>query len=189
VAPIGFVMATGSERPALREIYEAEVAYVWETLRRLGVRAGDVEDVAHDIFVTVHRRLADYDPGRPLRPWLFGFCLRVASDYRRSARITREVPADAAGEPVHRGPQPDEELATADARHRVYLALETLPLDQRAVFVLHELDGFTMPEIAVTLEAPLNTLYSRLRLARKQFTVAVRATALVAPARRTGGQR
>jgi RNA polymerase sigma-70 factor (ECF subfamily) len=45
-------------------------------------------------------------------------------------------------------------------------ALDTLDLDRRAVFVLHELDELSMPEIAAALSIPLNTAYSRLRLAR-----------------------
>jgi RNA polymerase sigma-70 factor (ECF subfamily) len=172
--------AAGPAAPELGAIYAAQVTYVWETLQRLGVRAGDVEDIAHDVFITVHRRLTDYDPGRPIRPWIFGICLRFASDYRRSARIRREVGADAAAEPVDRAPRADDQLAQRQARQLVLDALSALPLEQRAVFVLHELDGVAMPEIAVTLDAPLNTLYSRLRLARKQFVAEVRRRAPMA---------
>jgi len=175
----------------LEAIYEAEIAYVWESLHRLGVRPGDVEDVAHDVFVTVHRRLGDFDRARPIRPWLFGICLRTASDYRRSARIRREVGSDGVAEPVDDAPRADDAIAAHDARRRVLDALAVLPLDQRAVFVLHELDGIAMPEIARVLDAPLNTLYSRLRLARSRFADAVRREAAADPtlARRAGGSR
>jgi len=163
--------------PELGAIYTAQVTYVWETLQRLGVRAGDVEDVTHEAFITIHRRLADYDTRRPIRPWIFGICLRFASDYRRSARIRREVDADTAAEPIDRAPRADDQLAEREARQLVLDALSALPLEQRAVFVLHELDGVPMPEIAAALDAPINTLYSRLRLARTRFVAEVRRRA------------
>ena len=67
---------------------------MWNVLRRLGVHPNDVEDVGHDVFIVVHRHLASYDPSRPLRPWLFGICVRTVADHRRLARHRREVPCD-----------------------------------------------------------------------------------------------
>ncbi len=159
--------------PDLATIYEAELAYVWESLRRLGVREADLEDVAHDLFIAVQRRLPDYDPARPLRPWLFGFALRVASDYRKSARVRLEVVA-AQRDTADARPGAEERLAAREARDLILRALEGLTLVQRAVFALHDLDGCSMPEIAEALGEPLNTLYSRLRAARIEFTAAVR---------------
>jgi RNA polymerase sigma-70 factor (ECF subfamily) len=159
--------------PDFRSIYDREVAYVWQSLRRLGVREHDIEDVAHEVFVTVHRRLVDFDPTRPLRPWIFGIALRTASDYRRSARFRREIPQDVTDTAVEL-PAMDEQLAAEDARQLVMEALETLDLDARAVLVMHDLDEQPAPVIAATMGVPLNTVYSRLRLARKSFTQAAR---------------
>jgi RNA polymerase sigma-70 factor (ECF subfamily) len=161
-------------RPTFRALYEGEFSYLWHTLRRLGIRARDLEDTVHDVFVVVHRRLGDYDPERPLRPWLFGIAYRVASERRRRA------PADpAAAEEIlalaDEGPGAEALLVAAQARAQVQRALEALPLEQRAVMVMHDLDGCTAPEVADALELPLNTVYSRLRLAREKFVAAVRA--------------
>jgi RNA polymerase sigma-70 factor (ECF subfamily) len=73
------------------------------------------------------------------------------------------------------GPSPERVLAGEEARRQVARALEKLPLEQRAVFVLHDIDGVSAPEIARALEVPLNTVYSRLRLAREKFLAAVAA--------------
>jgi RNA polymerase sigma-70 factor (ECF subfamily) len=178
----------------LRTIYEAEIGYVSESLQRLGVRYFDVEDVAHDVFVTLQRKLGDYDSTRPLRPWLFGICLRVASDYRRSARIRRETGSDQLPEPVDGAARPDDHLIAREARRRVLEGLGALSLEQRAVFVLHELDGIAIAEVAGALEIPLNTAYSRLRLARARFTAAIRRDRAVEHetverTRRAGGSR
>ena len=156
-----------------RGVYDAELTYVWHTLRRLGVHERDLEDLCHDVFVVVFRHLADYDPRRPIRPWLFGIAFRVASDYRRSARVRREV-TGATREVASAAPPADEEVARQQGLALVAQALATLDLDRRAVLVMHDIDGHVMPEIAAALGVPLNTAYSRLRLARADFAVAVR---------------
>ncbi len=156
-----------------RAIYDAEFGYVWHSLRRLGVAERDLEDLAHDVFVAFYRGRGNYDLARPLRPWLFGIAFRVASDDRRRARHRFEVPHEAP-EATDGSPIADEQVAAAEARRLVQAALAALDLDRRAVFVMHDLDGHAMPEIAAALSVPLNTCYSRLRLAREQFTAEVR---------------
>lgn len=153
------------------DVYAAELAWVWRTLWRLGVRERDLEDVAHDVFVVVHRKLHDYDPARPLRPWLFGICFRTALDQRRKSAHSREIPSE------HDDRVADDHAVDAATvvEHKqnqalVQRALASLPLEQRAVFVLHELEGMAIPLCVDILESPLNTLYSRLRLARAAFT-------------------
>jgi RNA polymerase sigma-70 factor (ECF subfamily) len=146
-------------------LYRSEFPYVWKTLRRLGAPAQDIEDLAHDLFVVVHRHLSDYDPGRPLRPWLFGIAVRVLADFRRSGRSLREIPGE--GFDLADGaPTAHEHLERSEARAVLVNALDSLDLDRRAVFVLHEIDELPIPEIANALAIPLNTAYSRLRLAR-----------------------
>jgi RNA polymerase sigma-70 factor (ECF subfamily) len=170
-------------------VFEAEFSYVSHTLRRLGVREADLEDVAHDVFITVHRLLPQYDPMRPIRPWLFGVAFRVASDYRRLARHTREIPEPPAGEPVDGALLADEQLAAEQARRLVIEALGELDLDRRAVLVMHDIDGHAMPEIAQALSIPLNTAYSRLRLARVELKAAVQGICHAARGVRRGAAR
>jgi RNA polymerase sigma-70 factor (ECF subfamily) len=166
-----------------RAIYETHVGYVWNSLRRLGISDADREDLCHEVFLIFFRGTT-FDPTRPLRPWLFGIAFRVASDHRRRARFRREVHA-----PVEETPSPhlpaDEALLRKEARRLVENGLAALDLDQRAVFILHEIEGLPMPEIARTLDAPLNTLYSRLRLGRRKFEAAVQRAVLGTPPRGT----
>jgi RNA polymerase sigma-70 factor (ECF subfamily) len=175
-----------------RAIFEAEASWVVHSLRRLGVQERDLEDVAHEVFLGVHRRIAEYDPARPLRPWLFAFVFRFAADYRKRARHRRETIDDDL-DPVDAGPDADEQLEAARARRLVLDALDGIDLDQRAVFVMHEIDGLSIPAVATALAIPVNTAYSRLRLARERFTAAVKRRTLRATsdaaARRTRGER
>lgn len=161
----------GAFLEAFRELFDAELAYVVRVLRRLGVRPSDLEDVAQDVFVSVYRRFREYDRGAPARPWLFSFALRASANYRRLARHRREVHTE--GEPATDATSPEDATSEARARALVLRALDRLPDEQRTVFVMHDIEGFCAPEIASEVEAPLNTVYSRLRLARAAFASAV----------------
>jgi RNA polymerase sigma-70 factor (ECF subfamily) len=170
----------GPPRPALPQIYEECFGYVWTCLKRLGVWERDLEDAAHDVFLVVHRRLPDYDPTRPLKPWLAGIAARVASEFRRRAQHRREVVSEDVhmeSASVHHNATPSAETALDDKRRRdlVQRALERLAFDRRTVLVLHDIEGHAMPEVAAALEININTLYARLRSARQDFAAAVRA--------------
>lgn len=165
-------VAPAPPTPAFPSLFEEQFDYVWNSLRRLGVPERDCEDLTHDVFVAVHRRLAEYDPARPLKPWLFGFAFRQASDYRRTGKNAREEPRGAL-EATSGGPNAEEQAITNERRALVIEALEALEDDRRAVFVLHEIDGCPVPEIAHALGLKVDTAYSRLRLAREDFRGAV----------------
>jgi RNA polymerase sigma-70 factor (ECF subfamily) len=159
----------------LRELFVMHAAYVWNTLRRLGVAPSDLEDLTHDVFVHVHRHLGDYDSSRPVRPWLFGFAFRIVSQYRRRAHRRHESPGlHNTRDAIDPAALPDERLAAEEDRQLVLEALEAIDLDRRAVFVLYEIDGVHMDEIARSLGIPVNTAYSRLRVARSEFAAAAK---------------
>jgi RNA polymerase sigma-70 factor, ECF subfamily len=172
-SPVGPAVEPTQARPDFRTLFRTECSYVFHTLRRLGVHERDLEDVAHDVFLAVHRKLDEYDPKRPLRPWIFAFAYRFASDYRKLARHRREAMGDDL-EPIDVAPAADDRIEAEERRQIVLVALDALDLDQRAVFVMHEIDGTPIPAVAATLSIPLNTAYSRLRLAREKFANAVR---------------
>ena len=60
--------------------------FVWRSLGRLGVPPEGIEDAAQDVFLVVHRRLADFEGRSSLTTWLYGIALRVARDHRRRQR-------------------------------------------------------------------------------------------------------
>lgn len=168
--------ATGPElarsRPGLGTIFDEHFDYVWAMLRRLGVRGVDREDLVHEVFLKVHKRLDDYDDTRPLRPWLFAFAYRVAAGHYRLAHHRAEV-LGAQREVAAENLPADELISVLEERALVIRALRMLDLNRRALLVMHDIDDVPMPRIAEVLEIPLNTAYSRLRLARDQLASAV----------------
>ena len=153
-------------------VFQREFDYVWFSLRRLGIATGDLEDVTHDVFLLVYQQLDRYDPERPLRPWLFGFAYWIARDYRRLARH-RVEPVGDISDFVDPRPSTFDQAAVRESLGFAWTSLEQMHLDRRAVFLLHEVEGYAMPEIASALQIPLNTAYSRLRLARAEFAKAM----------------
>lgn len=158
----------------LEAIYQQEFAWTGALLRRCGVADKDLKDAVHDTFLVVHRKLDAFDRNRPIRPWIGGIAVRIASEWRRRASVRREIPGDVP-ERVDEGPGAHAILEQRRAREHVVAALATLSDEQREVFVLHELEGLPIPDIAASHGVRLNTMYSRLRLARQAFTAAVRA--------------
>jgi RNA polymerase sigma-70 factor (ECF subfamily) len=145
-------------------IYEREFDYVVRNLGRLGVPPGDLDDAAHEVFLVLYRRWNEVDHARPVRPWLFGVARRVAADARAKRR-------DVASDEV------DEVAAEADPRAAqrdlVWHAMGALDDERRVVVVLHDFEGHTGAEIAEMLGVPVNTVHSRLRLAREDLLAAV----------------
>jgi len=164
---------SGLDRAAFRWVFEEHHRHVRHALRRLGVQAADLEDLMHEVFVIFYRRCDDYDPARPLHPWLDGIALRVAVAHRRRARQSAEVFGREVEDVPDSAPLPDQNLASLRDYVLVTEALGTVALDRRVVLTMHEIDGAAMPEIARSLEIPLGTAASRLRLAREDFKTAV----------------
>jgi RNA polymerase sigma-70 factor (ECF subfamily) len=160
------------ERPVFRALFLAHASYVANSLRRLGVRERDLEDVTHDVFISVYRHFEDFDPTRPVKPWLFGFAAKIALGYRRRAGYARETLSERI-EGIDEGPAADEQIAAQEKRDLVVAALASVHEERRPVLVMHDIDGIAMPDIVSVLAIPLNTGYSRLRLARAEFAQAV----------------
>ncbi|HWB80964.1 MAG TPA: RNA polymerase sigma factor [Nannocystaceae bacterium] len=151
----------------LAAIYRAHVGFVWRVVRRLGVPAEAIEDLVHEVFLVVRRRLSEVAQHGDGRAWLFMITRGVVSNDRRirARRHRRHEDAPPPDPPV----DPERLAAKAEAIARVEIFLSTLTDEQRVVFELVDIEGFTGPEVARVTEAPLDTVYSRLRLARAAF--------------------
>jgi len=153
-----------------RAFYDEHLALVWRTLFRLGTARADLPDAAQEVFTVAFRKLPEFQGRSKPSTWLVGICYRVASDRRRMAHVRREVGNDVALlRQRDERPGPD---AVAERHERVELLdeiLAELRPEQREVFVMFELEELSGREIAAIVEAPVKTVFSRLRLAREAF--------------------
>jgi RNA polymerase sigma-70 factor, ECF subfamily len=168
--PVG-VDATRAQ--SVSHVYEGHSDFVFRTARRLGVPDASVSDVVQDVFLVVHRRFEEYDGRVPLRSWLRGIVVKTASDHRRRYR-RRDAPCvphatDSVGNIAIPSPLPlpSEIMEHSERIEILMLALATLPANTREALILADVHGMTGPEIAATMGAKLNTIYSWLRHARQ----------------------
>jgi RNA polymerase sigma-70 factor (ECF subfamily) len=158
-------------------------AFVWRSLRRLGVPDSDVDDASQQVFLVAHRRLAKIAHGSE-RSFLFQTALRVAADWRRAhKRRGEQTGMDLLDVPDVAG-NPEELMDQRQARALLDQALGGMPMDLRAVFVLFELEEMTMMEIATLSDLPAGTVASRLRRARQVFQEAAKKLIDGRPVRR-----
>lgn len=148
----------------LAQVYDAHCDYVFRCLRSLGVSPSQLEDAVQDVFMVVHQKLSSFDGRSALRTWLYAIVIRVARRKRAAlARSWAEEVESAGTDCTEKTVAAKEELALA---HR---ALASLDANKREAFVLLEIEQMSAPEVAEVLGLPVNTVYSRLRLARLAF--------------------
>jgi RNA polymerase sigma-70 factor (ECF subfamily) len=157
-------------------IYDAQFDFVWRMARRLGVPESAADDVVQDTFVVLHRHLAEYDGETPIRRWLSGIVTRVVADHRRRYRRKDAAcvphPEDSERALASNAPEPSAEAEQSEAVRLLDALLSEIDEDKREVLVLAQLEEMTVPEIAELLGANVNTIYARLRAARRDFDAA-----------------
>lgn len=149
----------------IEEVVRANATFVGRTLRYLGVPEIDVADACQEVFLIAHRKQDVFD-GESLRGWLYAICVQVARNARRSRRRRREVPQEAAPEQTIDAPQ-HTSLEQAQRRAYARSLLDRLSEEQREALVLFEVEQRTMSEVAKILKIPIQTGYSRVRLAKE----------------------
>lgn len=151
----------------LEAVYRVHVGFVWRVVRRCGVPPELVEDLVHEVFLVVRRRIGELPAHDDPRGWLFALTRGVVANDRRTRERRRRLHA---GAPVPDSPpDPERVLQGSEAVAWVERFLATLQDEQRTVFELIDIEGFTGPEVARITGAGLQTVYSRLRLARAAF--------------------
>jgi RNA polymerase sigma-70 factor, ECF subfamily len=160
-------------RVDLRALFEAHYGSIWRLLRRLGVPAAQLDDAAQEVFWVAARKLSLIEPGRE-HSFLYGVALRIASNLLRRERAAPRLGEFELTDLPDLGPSPEEKLEQNRARALLDDVLLRLPLELRSVFVLFELEGVPVKEIAELEEIPIGTAASRLRRAREEFSAATK---------------
>ena len=165
-------------RPTFAELYEAHFPFVWRSARRLGTPEPNLDDVVQEVFMIAFRRRHEFEGRSSVKTWLYGIVFNVVRAQRRelAQKHPQVIDGDRRADPallVDGADGPQERMSKREAARVLDRFLDDLDDDRRAVFVLAELEQLTAPEIAAVVGAPLNTVYSRLRLARVDFAKAI----------------
>ncbi|MEK9506865.1 sigma-70 family RNA polymerase sigma factor [Gemmatimonadota bacterium Y43] len=159
--------ARAGDPRAFRELYEAHVDRVYRLAYRMCGDDDMARDMTQETFIRVHERLAQFRGDAAFSTWLHSIAVSITlNGLRRRKRTSgREHDLDEvspmAAAPVAR--------AEPDLRDRLRAAIESLPEIYRAVFVMHDMEGYNHREIATALEVAEGTSKARLSRARSRL--------------------
>jgi RNA polymerase sigma-70 factor (ECF subfamily) len=159
--------------PGFEPVFEEFAPYVLRVLPRLGVCARDVDDVAQEVFLAIHRGLPGFEGRSSLKTWVYGICIRAGRNHNRRAYKQREQLGAAADSVTDASQTPALDLESRRALIALDAALAQLPEAQRSVFVLHQIEALSVLEIAQVLDCSKFTIYARLYAARRAVLAAL----------------
>jgi RNA polymerase sigma-70 factor (ECF subfamily) len=154
--------------PAFRAVYDEHFPFVWRCAANRGVRGAMLDDVVQEVFIVVHRKLPEFEGRSSLRTWLAAIVRRVVADYVHKRGNQPAGDQSIEREPAATG-SPAEQLERKNALALLDALLAKMGAEQREVFVLHELEHMSGPEIAELTATNENTVWTRLRAARRIF--------------------
>jgi RNA polymerase sigma-70 factor (ECF subfamily) len=159
--------------PPFHAIYKQYLDFVWSSAGHLGAGPDIIDDVVQDVFIVIHSKISTLQRPEALKSWIYGIARRTVSDYRRSRRTRDAAGASLSAEPKSSRPSPLDMAERSAELALLESLLAQLDETKREVFVMVEILEMTVPEVVQALDIPLNTAYSRLRLARQDFEQAL----------------
>ncbi|MFZ5893160.1 MAG: RNA polymerase sigma factor [Myxococcota bacterium] len=164
-------------------LYDAHIDFVWRSARQLRVAPDAIDDVCQEVFITVFRQLASFRAEATIKTWIFAIVRNVVSNHHRTRRRrpadSPQQSQDAVDALVQIPDRPDANPEHQLARHQeaalAQRVLDALPDELRLVLWLSDVEELSAPEVAAALGWNVNTTYTRLRNARRDFSRTLRA--------------
>lgn len=152
---------------AWRAFHDQYLSLVCRVAARLGVPDSELADVCQEVFIRAFRGLESFRGEAQLTTWLYTIVVREAARARRARLVRGALLALLRRQPPQVAPDP---LARGQAAREVQRVLGGMKPKHREVLVLFDLEELSLEEVAATLRCPLETVRSRLRLARAEFS-------------------
>jgi RNA polymerase sigma-70 factor (ECF subfamily) len=156
------------DKAAHRAFYDRYAAFVLKTARRLGIERDEVEDVAQEVFSVAFNRLSTFKTGE-LTTWLYRICSNRVTDRYRRQGIRRGLASLLGADSAQSPPTAERDVERHEAEQRVSEILSRMSPKKRDVFVLFEIEGLSGDQIADRVGCPVETVWTRLFHARREF--------------------
>jgi RNA polymerase sigma factor (sigma-70 family) len=159
------VRVAGGDRAALSIVYKDTSAKLFGVCLRILNNRSEAEDVLQEVFVTVWRKAAAFDPGRasPIT-WMVAIARNRAIDRLRASAVSRRMdPIEAADGISDPAPAAVERVELAQQHQRLAVCLEELEARHSVAIRAAFLDGATYEELAARMSVPLGTMKSWIR--------------------------
>ncbi len=156
------------------QLIEPHLNHLYQLAFRFCNNQTDAEDLVQDVVIKLLPRSEEMCQIEKLRPWLAKVLYRLFIDqYRQRARSPLNLVAEDENklfeQPSPSTQSPESETEADQSQKHLTEALQTLNADQRAVVLLHDVEGYTLSELENILDSPQGTLKSRLSRARSQL--------------------
>lgn len=151
---------------AFRKLYDRYFDYVTRQVGRMMGLQSEREDVVQDVFVAVYRSLGTYRGDSAFSTWLYRLTYNITVTHLRRRPRTVEL---AAWRPLRDSQSAWNQLEARDMIRVLYAALDSVPLEQREAFLLHEVEGMKLREVAELTGASINTVAARVRRTREKM--------------------
>jgi RNA polymerase sigma-70 factor (ECF subfamily) len=165
------VAAAGEARGDFRALYDAWFDDVSRWIVALGGIEADRDDIVQEVFMVVRRRLSSFDGANPAG-WLYRITRRQVRDFRRRSWVRHIFTKRRLEEPddlPHAGGTPAAALEHKEDQRLLHAMLSKMREERRSAFVLFEIEGLSGEEIARIQSVPINTVWTRLYHARREF--------------------
>jgi RNA polymerase sigma-70 factor, ECF subfamily len=161
--------AAGGNLFAFEEVVRRYQRRVYGVALRIVRRHDVADDVAQETFIRAWKALDSFDLERPFGPWICRIAANLAVNHVRSPRAREEALPEGHAERKAVSPDPLADVLDDEARTVLVRALDALPGEQRAVFVLRVYEEQSYKEIAESLGLSIGTVMSRLSRAREKL--------------------
>jgi RNA polymerase sigma-70 factor (ECF subfamily) len=153
---------------SFEQLYREYFTFTFRTLRHLGVPAPALPDAVQEVWLAVHRQLANFEGRSSHRTWLFAIALNTARNLRRS-RQRHERCAELPDDLPDSDPDPEQRHADREALALVHEFMATLDESKRVLFISQLLEELNADETAQLLGIERASVYHRVRDLRRAF--------------------
>jgi RNA polymerase sigma-70 factor (ECF subfamily) len=160
------------ERAALERVFRAEAPYLERVLYRIVGSSSELEDLLQLSLEHALRAFPAFRGEASVRTWLTRIAVRTAMHHLKhpaqKRRVALDLIAGGAGE-VHSTSQPQQEVEARARLQTLYEHLAELDAKQRTAFLLFQVEGRSMEEVAALMDAGVSTTKSRVMWARRKL--------------------
>ena len=166
----------GGDPAAFATLVASHADRVYNTVLSLLQNAEDAEDATQETFVSIHQNIKSFRGDAQLSTWIYRIAVSKALEALRRKNRRKERPAteeETAGMEAPGFHHPGVALRNKERAAVLFQAMQTLPYNQRAAFVLHKTEGLSYAEIAGALEVSLSSVESLIYRARQNLQKAL----------------
>ena len=160
------VLAQKGDQAAYGVLVRRHQDRIYRYLRNLTGSREDALELAQDVFIKAWEALPTWRPDAQFHTWVYRIASNAALDVLRRRKVVGFVPLDDAYDAPTDQPGPEAQLQARQGLRRLDAALARLPLEQREIVLLREVEGLSYDELATTLGIDEGTVKSRLSRAR-----------------------